>query len=82
MPLRLTGTASGVCNMGPLIGGMLLQPGVGWMLDRHWTGTLVNGARTYDTAAYQAGFGLIFACIVVSLLLISFLRDTHCKQVV
>jgi MFS family permease len=33
VPLRLVGTASGVCNMGPLLGGMLLQPAVGWILD-------------------------------------------------
>ena len=82
LPLRLTGTASGVCNMGPLVGGMLLQPAVGWMLDRHWTGALANGARTYDAAAYQAGFSLIFGAVMVSILLIAFLRETNCKQVV
>ncbi|MCX7176434.1 MAG: MFS transporter [Proteobacteria bacterium] len=82
LPLRLTGTASGVCNMGPLVGGMLLQPAVGWVLDSHWPGTLVNGARTYDAAAYQAGFSLIFGTVVVSTILISFLRDTNCRQAV
>ena len=80
LPLRLTGTASGVCNMGPLVGGMLLQPAVGWMLDRHWPGTVANGARTYDAAAYQAAFGLIVGAIVVSTILITFLRETNCKQ--
>jgi len=80
LPLRLTGTASGVCNMGPLVGGMLLQPAVGWMLDRHWPGTLANGVRTYDATAYQAGFSLIAGAIVVSTVLISFLRETNCRQ--
>ncbi|TRZ64285.1 MAG: MFS transporter [Rhodocyclaceae bacterium] len=80
LPLRLTGTASGVCNMGPLVGGMLLQPAVGWVLDRNWPGTLANGARTYDAAAYQAGFSLIVGAIVVSTILISLLRETNCKQ--
>ena len=82
LPLRLTGTASGVCNMGPLLGGMLLQPAVGWILDQHWPGTLANGARTYDAAAYQAGFALIFGVVIVSTVLISFLRETNCKQAV
>ena len=80
IPLRLTGTASGVCNMGPLLGGMLLQPAIGWMLDRHWAGQLANGVRVYDTAAWQAGFSLICAFIVVSLILICLLRETHCQQ--
>ena len=80
MPLRLVGTASGFCNMGPLLGGMLLQPAVGWILDRHWLGSTAGGARIYDAAAYQAGFSLIFGAIVLSLLLILFARETYCKQ--
>lgn len=80
VPLRLTGTASGFCNMGSLMGGMLLQPGVGWMLDRHWHGAAVDGARIYDAAAYQAGFALIVAAIALSLLLILFARESRCVQ--
>ena len=80
VPSRLMGTASGVCNMGPLMGGMFLQPGVGWILDRHWLGSTASGARIYDAAAYQAGFSLIFGAIVLSLLLILFARETYCKQ--
>ncbi len=80
VPARLMGTASGVCNMGPLMGGMFLQPGVGWILDRHWLGSTAGGARIYDAAAYQAGFSLIFGAIVLSLVLILFARETWCKQ--
>lgn len=80
VPVRLMGTASGVCNMGPLMGGMFLQPGVGWILDRHWLGNTVGGARVYDAAAYQAGFSLMFGAVVLSLVLILFARETHCRQ--
>ena len=80
VPARLMGTASGVCNMGPLLGGMLLQPAVGWLLDRNWLGSSAGGARIYDAAAYQAAFSLMFGCIVLSLCLIVFARETGCKQ--
>ncbi|MBI2308371.1 MAG: MFS transporter [Rhodocyclales bacterium] len=80
VPVRLMGTASGVCNMGPLMGGMFLQPGVGWLLDRNWLGNTVGGARVYDAAAYQAGFSLIFGAIALSLVLILLARETHCRQ--
>lgn len=82
VPARLMGTASGVCNMGPLMGGMFLQPAVGWMLDRNWSGATSNGARIYDAAAYQAGFTLMYACVALSLVLILFARETHCRQAV
>ncbi|MBV2262209.1 MAG: MFS transporter [Thauera sp.] len=80
VPARLMGTAAGVCNMGPLLGGMLLQPAVGFILDRHWRGAVEGGARIYDAAAYQAGFGLMFGCIALSLALILLSRETYCRQ--
>lgn len=80
VPLRVMGTASGVCNMGPLLGGMLLQPGMGWMLDRHWNGAMAGGARLYDAAAYQAGFTLIFGVVCLSMVLILFARESYCRQ--
>lgn len=80
VPARLMGTASGVCNMGPLMGGMVLQPAVGWMLDRHWQGAMANGVRLYDAAAFQAGFSLMFAWTVLAAVLILFTRETYCKQ--
>jgi MFS family permease len=80
VPARLMGTAAGVCNMGPLLGGMLLQPAVGFILDRHWRGASEGGARIYDAAAYQAGFGLMFGCIALSLVLILLSRETCCRQ--
>jgi MFS family permease len=80
LPLRLMGTASGVVNMGPLMGGMFLQPGVGWMLDRGWAGAEANGARLYDAAVWQSGFGLMFVAVVVALALVPFARESHCRQ--
>jgi sugar phosphate permease len=80
VPLRLMGTAAGVANMGPLMGGMLLQPGVGWLLDRHWGGAMAGGARLYDAAAYQAGFSLMFATVVAALFTLLLARETYCKQ--
>ena len=80
VPLRLVGTASGVVNMGPLMGGMFLQPAVGWMLDRRWNGAIEGGARLYDAAAYQAGFTLMFGAAVVASIILTFARESHCRQ--
>jgi MFS family permease len=80
VPLRLTGTAAGVTNMGTMMGVMILQPAVGWMLDRYWNGATVNGVRVYDVAAYRAGFALIVAWLLVSFICIALTRETHCRQ--
>ncbi len=80
LPMRLMGTASGVVNMGPLLGGVFLQPGVGWMLDHGWSGEMAGGVRLYDAATWQAGFGLLFATVAAAVLVVPFVRETYCRQ--
>ena len=79
-PLRLAGTTSGIANMGNMMGGMLLQPAVGWVLDRMWSGQMAGAARIYDFAAYRAGFALMLVWLLAGLLMLVFVRETHCRQ--
>lgn len=80
VPLRLAGTVSGVVNMGVMMGPMLLQPAVGWVLDRKWTGAVAAGVRRYGLAAYQSGFSMMIAWLAAALVLLMFTRETHCRQ--
>ena len=79
-PARLAGTVSGVANMGVIQGPMTMQPLVGIILDRTWSGTIVEGKRVFDLASYQQGFSLmlIWGVIAVGLLLMT--RETYCRQ--
>ncbi|AKH20097.1 MFS transporter [Sedimenticola thiotaurini] len=79
-PARLAGTASGIVNMGVMIGPMLLQPAVGWLLDRNWSGTMSDSVRIYGLEAYRNGFSLMLGWLALALLLILFTRETHCRQ--
>ena len=81
VPARLGGTVSGIANMGVMLGGMVMQPLVGFMLDRHWTGRIAEGVRIYDFEAYQRGFALMLAWGALALVLIPFARETYCRQI-
>jgi MFS family permease len=80
VPAHLSGTVSGIINMGVMVGGMVMQPLIGWTLDRHWQGATANGARIYDFEAYQSGFALLLIWGAVSVVLLLFTRETHCRQ--
>jgi MFS family permease len=80
VPPRLGGAAAGIVNMGVMTGGMVMQPVVGWMLDLNWTGGVAEGVRVYDLAAYRTAFSLLFAWGALSVILLFFTRETHCKQ--
>lgn len=80
VPTHLAGTVSGVINMGVMAGPMILQPAVGWILDRMWTGSMVMDIRMYDVAAYRSGFGLMLLWVTASFFLLLFTHETNCRQ--
>jgi nitrate/nitrite transporter NarK len=80
VPVRFLGTISGAINVGNMIGPTLLQPAIGWALDRQWSGAMAGGVRTYSSTAFQTAFGMIVAWAVLSCLLIAFTKETGCRQ--
>lgn len=80
VPSHLAGTAAGVCNMGTMLGPMLLQPAVGWVLDRQWQGTMEAGSRIYELSAFRAGFALMLIWAVLALICVALSRETYCRQ--
>jgi len=81
VPIQFLGTISGTVNIGNMIGPMLLQPGIGRILDQKWSGQLANGLRVYGVDAFQAAFLLMVAWLVLACVLISLTRETYCKPI-
>jgi len=80
VPAQFLGTISGTTNIGNMVGPLILQPAIGWMLDRNWSGGLENGAKVYSTGAFQSAFLLVVAWLLLTCLLVSFTKETYCKQ--
>jgi nitrate/nitrite transporter NarK len=79
VPPRLGGTVSGIANMGVMLGGLVMQPLVGFVLDRHWSGALAEGVRVYDAAAYRWGFAAMLVWCALALVLFAFTRESYCR---
>jgi MFS family permease len=80
VPAQFLGTVSGTTNIGNMIGPLILQPAIGWILDRNWSGGLENGAKVYGVPAFQMAFVLVIAWLLLTCVLLSFTRETHNKQ--
>jgi len=76
----LAGTVSGFCNMGYMIGPMLLQPIMGFLLDLMWDGTVHDGVRLYSLAAYRGAFLVMIAFSIMAIILLLFTQETYCRQ--
>ena len=80
VPQHLSGTVSGVINMGVMMGPTIMQPTVGWILDRTWAGSVAGGIRIYSLHSFQSGFSLMIGWAALSFILLFFTRETHCRQ--
>jgi MFS family permease len=80
VPAHLGGTVSGIANMGVMLGGLVMQPVVGLVLDLNWHGTVAAGMRYYEPEAWSRAFSLMFAWGALSAVALAFTRETHCRQ--
>lgn len=79
----LTGTAIGFINTLNNASGALAQPVVGILLDNQWAGErLADGSPIYTLEMFNHALLFLPLCILVALILLPFIRETHCKPVV
>jgi sugar phosphate permease len=79
-PPTLAGTVSGVANMGNMIGGMAMQPLIGWLLDLGWDGAMAGNVRAYAFSTYAVGFTLMLVWLLAGVVAFGFARETYAKQ--
>lgn len=73
------GAVGGVVNMSVLGVAAVMQPVLGKILDSHWDGTLVAGVRVYHEAAYFSAFVWLVVGVGLSVVMVSFTRETYCR---
>ncbi len=70
-PVQMTGTATGMINLFPFLGGAVFQPILGFVLELNGK---VNDAFT--VSGYRQAFLILFACSVIALIASFFLKET------
>jgi predicted MFS family arabinose efflux permease len=80
-PPQLSGMSTSVTNMGGFLGGALLQPLVGWVMDLSWAGQMANGVRVYALADFRLGLLLLSAVAWFGALSAWRIRETHCRNI-
>jgi MFS family permease len=78
---RQIGTAIGLNNMAVVMGGALLQPFVGYLLDRFWSGKLEGGLPLYSIGDYHIGLSIVPLCFFIGTLVSRFfIQETYCRS--
>lgn len=66
MPTELTATSLGVVNFIIMIGGLIVLPLIGSILDSHWSGSMEHGVRAYGLENFHSAFLLMLIIMVVA----------------
>ncbi len=72
----LSGTATSLVNTGAFLGAAILQPLVGWTMDRAGDDPTTNGVE-----AFQSGMILLTGFVLVALIAALFVRETRCRHI-
>lgn len=81
-PHRLAGTAIATTNMFVMIGGMVLQPFIGSLLDKHWlmtNGSSLYGIKVYTLADYNYAILSIPICLFAAAIFALLIKETGCR---
>ncbi len=80
-PNQISGTAVAVTNSLIMLGGMIFQPVVGKLLDKHAVAPLMdNGVPIYSAGDYNYALVVVPAGLVIAIILSFFLKETHCES--
>ena len=74
-----SGATGGVVNMSVLGIAAIMQPVLGKILDSHWSGVLVNGARIYNSTAYSAAFLWLLVSAAASIVMVYLTKESYCR---
>lgn len=72
-------TGLGLMNMLNMVGIAIAQPFIGFILDKFWTGELLNNVRVYPLHAYHVGLAVLPIGIFISLLILPLVKETYCR---
>lgn len=80
-PPQLSGMSTSVTNMGGFLGGALLQPLVGWVMDLSWKGTIIDGVRVYAPEDFKLGLMVVAGVAWFGAMAAWRIRETHCRNI-
>jgi predicted MFS family arabinose efflux permease len=76
-----TATAMSFMQTMNMVGVALAQPLIGYILDKLWLGKVdANGVHLYTTAHYQTAISLLPIGVLIALIILPFIKETHCQE--
>jgi hypothetical protein len=63
-----------------MMGGVILLPIVGHLIDKSWNGAIENGIKIYSTDDFYCGFTSVIAFLLFAFILATLIKDKKPRQ--
>ena len=80
-PQVMSGTVSGVLNTATMMSGVVLIPTIGWLINKSWDGTIVDGVKVYCIGDFRSGFMAVLVALVIGCVASLLVKDRSPKSV-
>ncbi len=77
---RSVATGLSFMNMMNMIGIALVQPLIGYILDKLWMGEMAGSIRVYSLMTYYKALALMPIGLLISFLILPLIKETYCKS--
>ena len=77
---KYSATVLALTNMFVMSGGTMTLGFVGKILDRYWTGEIINGVHVYSASNFQYALAILPLGLLISVLLTLFLPETNARM--
>ncbi len=81
-PQAVAGTSVAFANMASVIIGAGFQPLIGWLLEKKWDGTVVDGLAFYSNADFRSALFILLVSLTLAVLVACGIKETYCQRVV
>lgn len=77
----VAGTSVAFANMVSVIVGAGFQPLIGWMLQKNWDGTMLQGVPLYSNSDFRTGLLILLASLLLALFVACGIKETYCRRI-
>lgn len=78
-PVALVATVLGIMNTFDSVCEALFEPFVGALLDLTWSGELIHEIHQFSLAGYHLALLVLPLSLILALIMLIFIQETHCK---
>lgn len=80
-PQTVAGTSVAFANMASVIIGAGFQPLIGWLLQKNWSGMMLQGLPYYSNNDFRSALLILLVSLLLAIFVACGIKETYCRRI-